>query len=67
MSSVVFSSIRECPELRDVVAQWLWSFWGNPRNYEFYRSLTAHTNVDDIPMIYVASIDGDPVGTSAIL
>lgn len=67
MSNVVFSSVSECPDIQDIVAQWLWSFWGNPRNYEFYRSLAAHTKAGDIPMIYVASIDGKPVGAVALL
>ncbi len=67
MSDLVFSSVSECPELQDIVAQWLWSFWGNARNYEFYRSLAAHTKPDDIPMIFVASVDGKPAGAVALL
>ncbi|MCD1295534.1 N-acetyltransferase [Methanocella sp. CWC-04] len=67
MSNIVFSSVSESPEVQGIVAQWLWSFWGNTRNYEFYRSLVAHCKADDIPMMYVAYHDGMPVGTVALL
>jgi len=66
MSDLVFSSVTKCPELHDQIAGWLWSFWGNPSNYEFYRSLVAHGKDDDFPLIYVAFIDAKPVGTVAL-
>lgn len=67
MSSLVFRNIRECPAIQDTVAGWLWSFWGNPRNFEFYRSLVAHCMESDIPLVYVAFLDGTPAGAVALL
>jgi GNAT superfamily N-acetyltransferase len=67
MSDVVFSNASECPEFQETIAKWLWSFWGNPRNYGFYRSLVAHSKTDDLPMIYVAFVDGKPAGTAGLL
>ena len=67
MSAIVFCNIADCPELVDTVAGWLWGFWGNARNYEFYRSLVAHGSPEDIPLIYVAFLDGAPAGSVALL
>lgn len=67
MPEIVFSNIRDRAEICEIVAQWLWSFWGNPRNYEFYHSLVAHSKTDEIPMIYVAFMDGKPVGAVGLL
>jgi len=67
MSAIVFRNIADCPELVDTVAGWLWGFWGNARNYEFYRSLVAHGSPEDIPLIYVAFLDGTPAGSVALL
>ena len=67
MSAIVFRNIADCPELVDTVAGWLWGFWGNARNYEFYRSLVAHGSPEDIPLIYVAFRDGVPAGSVALL
>lgn len=67
MSDMVISNVSECPEIREIIAKWLWGFWGNPRNYGFYLSLVAHSKTDDIPMIYVAFMDGKPVGTVGLL
>jgi len=67
MSAIVFRNIADCPELVDTVAGWLWGFWGNARNYGFYRSLVAHGSPEDIPLIYVAFLDGAPAGSVALL
>ncbi len=67
MSAIVFENVSGRPEVRDTVARWLWGFFGNPRNFEFYRSLVAHSRDDDLPMIYVAYVDGVPAGTVALL
>ena len=67
MPDVVFSNISECPEVRETVARWMWGFWGNPRNYEFYHSMADHAKTDDIPMICVAFIDNEPVGAVGLL
>jgi GNAT superfamily N-acetyltransferase len=67
MNSITFASLDDHPELKDPVARWLWSFWGAPGNFDFYRSMTEHCLKDDFPMIYVAFIDGKPVGTIALL
>ena len=66
MNDITFTSITKCPELHDQIARWLWSFWGNSSNCEFYRSLVAHGKDDDFPLIYVAFIDELPVGTVAL-
>jgi GNAT superfamily N-acetyltransferase len=67
MNSITFSSLADHPELKDLVARWLWSFWGAPGNFEFYRSMTEHCLKDDFPMVYIAFINGTPVGTVAML
>ena len=67
MSYIAFSSLADCPELKGLVARWLWSFWGAPGNFDFYRSMTEHCLNDDFPLVYVAFIDGTPVGTVALL
>jgi GNAT superfamily N-acetyltransferase len=67
MSDIVFSNISECPEEQETIARWLWGFWGNPRNFEFYRSLVAHSKADDLPMIYVAFLEDRPAGTVGLL
>jgi GNAT superfamily N-acetyltransferase len=67
MSEIVFSSIVGHPELIDTVAGWLWGFWGTPQNYDFYRSMVVHSKEDDIPLVYVAFVDGTPAGTVALL
>ncbi len=67
MPRIVFSNITEHPELQDTIARWLWGFWGNPRNYVFYRSLVSHSKVDGLPMTYVAYLDDKPVGTVSLL
>jgi predicted N-acetyltransferase YhbS len=67
MSDIVFSNVSDCPEVQETIARWLWGFWGNPRNYEFYHSLVTHAKTDDIPMIYVAFLDNKPVGTVGLL
>ncbi len=67
MPEIVFSNVSECLEVRETIAGWLWGFWGNSRNYEFYHSLVAHAKIDDIPMIYVAFINNEPVGTVGLL
>jgi GNAT superfamily N-acetyltransferase len=67
MSDIVFTNVLECPEAQETIARWMWSFWGNSRNYEFYRSLVAHSKTDEIPMIYAAFLDGKPVGAVALL
>lgn len=67
MSAIVFRNIVDCPEVVETVARWLWGFWGNPRNYEYYHSLVAHGSADGIPLIYVAFIGGLPAGAVALL
>jgi hypothetical protein len=67
MSEIVYSNIADCPEVKGLVARWLWSFWGAPGNFEFYRSMTEHCKKDGIPAVYIAFIDGMPVGTVALL
>jgi GNAT superfamily N-acetyltransferase len=67
MDKIEFSSLADNPELKDVIAQWLWSFWGAPGNFDFYRSMTEHCKKDDIPAVYIAFIDDVPVGTVALL
>ena len=67
MSDIVFTNISECPEVRETIARWMWEFWGNPRNFEFYRSLATHSKADEIPMIYAAFLNGKPVGSVGLL
>ena len=67
MSDIVFTNISECPEVQETIARWMWEFWGNPRNFGFYRSLAAHSQADEIPMIYVAFLNGKPVGSVGLL
>ncbi len=67
MSRIEFSSLADRPDLKGLIAQWLWSFWGAPGNLNFYRSMTEHCLKDDFPMVYVAFIDENPVGTVALL
>lgn len=67
MSDIVFSNISECPEVQETIARWMWGFWGNPRNYEFYHSLILHSKTDEIPMVYAAFLGGNPVGAVALL
>ncbi len=67
MSAIAFSSLADRPELKGLVAGWLWSFWGTPGNYDFYRSMTEHCQKDDFPLMYVAFIDGTPAGTVSLL
>lgn len=67
MSRITFSSLADHPELKELIAQWLWSFWGAPGNRDFYRSMTAHCRKDDFPLMYVAFEEGHPVGTVALL
>ena len=67
MPDIVFLNVAERPEVQETVARWLWGFWGNPRNRDFYRSLVAHSRIDDIPMIYVAIVDGKPAGAVGLL
>jgi GNAT superfamily N-acetyltransferase len=67
MDRIEFNSLADRPEYKDLVAKWLWSFWGAPGNYEFYRSMIQHCRKDDFPLVYVASIDCTPVGTVALL
>lgn len=67
MVNITFSSITERPEITDLVAGWLWSFWGNSRNYQFYESLVKHCKDDDLPVMYVSFIDDRPAGTVALL
>jgi len=67
MNSITFASLDDHPELKDLVARWLWSFWGAPGNFDFYRSMTEHCSKDDFPFMYVAFADGKPVGTVALL
>jgi GNAT superfamily N-acetyltransferase len=67
MSDIAFSSLADRPELKDLVARWLWSFWGAPGNFDFYRSMTGHCRKDGFPLMYVALIDGMPVGTVSLL
>ncbi|WP_424358804.1 GNAT family N-acetyltransferase [Methanocella sp. MCL-LM] len=66
MTDIRFSSVTQCPDLHDQIATWLWGFWGNPHNYQFYRSLVVHARDDDFPLIYVAFIGDTPVGTVAL-
>ena len=67
MSDLAFACLSERPELQELVARWLWGFWGNPRNYEFYRSMAAHSQSDGLPLTYVALLDGEPAGTVSLL
>lgn len=67
MSAIIFETISGRPDLFDTVARWLWDFWGNPKNFEFYRSLISHSRDDGIPMVYVAFVDGVPAGAVALL
>ncbi len=67
MSDIAFSSLADCPEQKDLVARWLWSFWGAPGNFAFYRSMTEHCRKDDFPLVYVAFMDDTPVGSVALL
>lgn len=67
MDRIEFYSLADRPDSKDLVASWLWSFWGTQGNYEFYRSMIQHCRKDDFPMIYVAFIDGTPAGTVALL
>lgn len=66
MSQLSISCVAEHPELHDLIAGWLWSFWGNPHNHGFYRSLVARGNDVDFPLIYVAFHEGTPAGTVAL-
>jgi GNAT superfamily N-acetyltransferase len=67
MSEIEYSNMADCPGLKGLVARWLWSFWGAPGNFEFYRSMTEHCNKDGIPALFIAFIDDMPVGTVALL
>ena len=67
MPDIVFSSVSERPDVQETVARWLWGFWGNPRNFGFYRSLVSHAKADGLPMVYVAIVDGKPAGTVGLL
>ena len=67
MSDIVFSNISGCPEVHEIIARWMWGFWGNQRNYEFYHSLILHSKTDEIPMVYAAFLGGNPVGAVALL
>src|SRR5512133_1278804 len=67
MSRIEFASLADHPELKDLIARWLWSFWGAPGNFGFYRSMTEHCSRDDFPFVYVAFEGGEPVGTVALL
>ncbi|HEY3272925.1 MAG TPA: GNAT family N-acetyltransferase [Methanocella sp.] len=67
MSDIEFSSLADRPELKELVARWLWSFWGAPGNFDFYRSMTEHCRKDDFPLMYVALTDDRPVGTVSLL
>jgi predicted N-acetyltransferase YhbS len=67
MPDIVFSNISERPEIQETIARWLWGFWGNPRNYEFYHSLVAHSKIDDIPMIFVAYLEGELAGAVGLM
>lgn len=67
MSGIVIFNVAERPDVQETVTGWLWGFWGNPRNYEFYRSLVAHSMDNDIPLVYVAFLEDMPVGAVALL
>ena len=67
MSIIEFHSLADRPELKTLVAQWLWSFWGAPGNRDFYRSMTEHCGKDDFPFVFVAFLNGTPAGTVALL
>jgi GNAT superfamily N-acetyltransferase len=67
MDKIEFSSLADRPELNDIVARWLWDFWGAPGNYDFYHSMAVHCQKDDFPLMYVAFVDGTPAGTVALL
>ena len=67
MSRIEFFSLADRPDLKDLVARWLWGFWGNPENYPFYRSMTEYCSDGDFPYVYVALMEGEPVGTVALL
>ena len=67
MSRIDFASLAEHPEQKDLVARWLWSFWGAPGNFGFYHSMTEHCSNTDFPFVYVAFAGGRPVGTVALL
>ncbi|OPY26754.1 MAG: Acetyltransferase (GNAT) family protein [Methanocella sp. PtaU1.Bin125] len=67
MDRIAFISLADRPEYKDLIAKWLWSFWGAPGNYEFYQSMTGHCRKDDFPMVFIAFIEGTPVGTVALL
>lgn len=67
MSGIKFSSLADRPELKGLVAGWLWSFWGAAGNFQFYRSMAEHCQKDDFPLMYVAFIDGTPAGTVSLL
>ena len=67
MSRIEFSSLATHPELKNLIARWLWSFWGTPGNRDFYRSMTEHCSNEDFPFVYVAFDEGRPVGTVALL
>lgn len=67
MDHIEIFSLADRPEHADLVARWLWSFWGAPGNDDFYRSMIRHCQKDDFPLVFVAFIEGTPVGTVALL
>ncbi|HWK22420.1 MAG TPA: GNAT family N-acetyltransferase [Ureibacillus sp.] len=61
-------NVKELSERFDEAVDLFWGYWGSKNNRPFYEQCMKNSNeLDGIPRFYVALIEGEMVGTYALL
>lgn len=59
--------LRDCPEFKDTVVEWINREFGDENTIQFYRSIIEHSMVKDkLPLTFVAVDNGKLLGTAGI-
>lgn len=61
---LIIEQLAKHKEYTDTVINWIWNEWGDKNNYSFFESIVKHSfSTDNLPITFVAILDGEIVGT----
>lgn len=64
---MIIKELREQPEFKEIVIEWLNDEFGNDNSRHFYQSIIEHSMVEkQLPITFIALEDGKLLGTAGI-